>query len=344
MSMPQSFPTAAPTPPASIGVNHAMDLTQLLDPEIAERLRKLRLRAADLHSLIPQFELRNAAATTKTESAQLMTRLQEHPSRGGFGLPPSDQRVVHAEQQLERATDEFERLEKLYNERSAAWTVAVQLVGRIEAWLRSQPGNTVLQEFDGAEPDAAPENIVAAVAKLRRRAADLRKQRETTRNAPPPAAYVRARLREQIEELSARGAPSLRQNGDIEWPQQRVQVEVLGTPGLVGWATLPDTMAMQAWLHRDAMITRLDGMVPADKPQTLSGAEREKREAALSVELLGVERNLCSLIWQAMAQKLPVEFDLDTDPCAILNVEVVTAPREAAPDTSPGLSFAMRRG
>jgi hypothetical protein len=61
-------------------------------------------------------------------------------------------------------------------------------------------------------------------------------------------------------------------------------------------------------------------------------------------DLLSVERDEAALTWSAMEQRLPIEFRPDISPLALLGLKLVTAPRaDAFPETSPGLSWPMRR-
>jgi hypothetical protein len=66
-----------------------------------------------------------------------------------------------------------------------------------------------------------------------------------------------------LPELAQRGAVSVSRlvehDDNIEWPtlQQRVNV-YNGEAVAVGFLELPDTLALTCWLHRDALIARLD--------------------------------------------------------------------------------------
>ncbi|MET4037575.1 hypothetical protein ABIB94_008863 [Bradyrhizobium sp. JR7.2] len=72
---------------------------------------------------------------------------------------------------------------------------------------------------------------------------------------------------------------------------------------------------------------------------------RQKAEAEVQGDLLAVERDECALVWTAQAQGLPIEHrGGDLSPLALLGVRLITAPRpDASPETSPGLSWLLRR-
>jgi hypothetical protein len=91
-------------------------------------------------------------------------------------------------------------------------------------------------------------------------------------------------------------------------------------------------IAVIAWLFRNEMIAGLDLLVDAesDDAAALSDTEREQRTAEIQGDLLSVERDECSLIWQGLAQNLPVEFRNDCSPLAVLQCRLITMPRVVA--------------
>ena len=85
----------------------------------------------------------------------------------------------------------------------------------------------------------------------------------------------------------------------------------------------PDVLALFCWLNRDALIAKLDEEISAeaDDKSALSHAERERRAAEVASDLLAIEREECSWLWQAMDEKLPVAFRGDTNPVALLGLQ-----------------------
>src|SRR5262245_10754033 len=100
----------AATGPTVAIARDVTDLIMLLPPRAADRLRDLRQRSADANAVIPKHEQMREVTTAKIETEQRYARLIEHPSRSGFGLRPTDVRVVAAEKAVEEATAAVERL------------------------------------------------------------------------------------------------------------------------------------------------------------------------------------------------------------------------------------------
>ena len=145
------------------------------------------------------------------------------------------------------------------------------------------------------------------------------------------------------------GAPSVSRlvelDGPVDFQTQRVQSEVHGERRSLAFTEVPDTVALVAWLHREALIKRLDEEIAseADDKAALSHEARQKAEAEVQGDLLAVERDECALVWQAQAESLPCEHRSDISPLALLGLQLVTTPRGETPETTPGLSWPMRR-
>jgi hypothetical protein len=123
--------------------------------------------------------------------------------------------------------------------------------------------------------------------------------------------------------------------------------EVLGGehPALA-FAQVPDTVELLAWLHRDLLIKRLDAEIDAesDDKAALTHEARQKAEAETMFDLIAVEHDESFFVWQAQAQRLPVEHRADISPLALLGLRLVTTPRaDELPETLPGLSWTLRR-
>jgi hypothetical protein len=98
------------------------------------------------------------------------------------------------------------------------------------------------------------------------------------------------------------------------------------------FAEVIDAEAVIAHLLRPQLVAAAEASISADadEPNALSQAEREKRAAVISQDLLICERDEAALTWQAQSQNLPVEFRSDISPLAILQVRLVTTPRADA--------------
>ena len=108
---------------------------------------------------------------------------------------------------------------------------------------------------------------------------------------------------------------------EIVWPEQSIRAQVFntGTPA-VAYAEVPATVALLAWVHKDALINRLEAEIDgeSDDKNALGHEERQKREAEVMGDLLAIERDESALVWQAQAQGLPAERRADCGAQAIL--------------------------
>jgi hypothetical protein len=140
-------------------------------------------------------------------------------------------------------------------------------------------------------------------------------------------------MREQIEALAQQGAPAvsnlIEHDREIAWPTQMLRSEVHNTEvRSVAFAEVHCVLPVLAWLHKDALIARLDAEIDAeaDDPAALSHTEREKRESEVQQDQLATEFSEAALVWAAMDERLPVEHRADCSPLAILQCRLITAP------------------
>ena len=206
-----------------------------------------------------------------------------------------------------------------------------------------RPGGTGLEAVEIEPPKLLKgEDVLSAVERLRRRGRELKAAIHTTRSAPYPSSHAKAQMRAQIEALAQRGAPDvtnlIEHDGKIDFETQRVQSEVFNAqPGAVGFAEMPDAVALVAWLNKDALIAALDREIAAesDDKAALSHTDRELRTSEAMSDLLAVERDESALVWRAMSEKLPCEHRADINPVAILQVQMVTTVKPNGQGTSP---------
>ncbi|WP_354209566.1 MULTISPECIES: hypothetical protein [unclassified Bradyrhizobium] len=328
-------------------------MIERLPPVVAERLRALRQRCDDLHAIIPPGEDVRQEGMRKIDAANALTRLTAHPQDDGRGLPESDPLVAAAKKHLDKMTAGFERMKQLQEVRAAAWQSASQAKAACETWLRSGvPGNCKLEAVEVEPPKLLKgETVIDAIERLRRRGRELKADLHRIASAPFPSAHSKAQMRAQVEALAMEGAPSVSRlvelDGPVDFQTQSVRSEVYNAqPGAVAFAEVPEAVALVAWLHKDALIAALDREIAseADDKAALSHEARQKAEAEVQGDLLAVERDESWLVWSAQGAGLPVEHRGDCSPLAILQVRLVTTPRDSAlPETSPGLSWPMRR-
>src|SRR5689334_15307320 len=96
-------PGPANPQPMTVGIHVApsFDVTELLPPGCADRLRQLRQTFHDRHALTVPFTDLQEANVARIQAEQRLTKLQDHQQLGGFGLPASDSRVIEAERLVE---------------------------------------------------------------------------------------------------------------------------------------------------------------------------------------------------------------------------------------------------
>ena len=339
--------TPANSGPYSTGLQFSLsgDLLAQLPNGAADKLRALRQRFDDSHSLVPEFEQIREASAAKQHAEHALERLTAHRSVGGFELDDEDGRVIGARKTRDKATADFRRLQELQTARSQAWQAASAALQSVESWLRDgRPPGTTLRDYEGEAPSLNKgESLLDAIEPRRRRCRELRADRARISAAPYPSSYCKQRAREQIEILAARGAVIVsnlvEHDGPIEFPTQVLRVPVSGAaPGAVGSVEVIDTLGLFAAVFRDALIERLDAEIDAeaDDKSALSHADRQKREAEVLSDLLDIERQEASLVWSAQAQGLPCEHRAECSPEAILSLRLVSA---AAPVYERGSSL-----
>ena len=211
------FPRATPGAmgPQSFGgpdVAAKYDLSGLLPPTAAEKLRLLRVRSEEAHAVIPPFNDVQQASIAKIEAANRLKRLIDPAGVGGFSLPHDQPQVVAAERALEKAADEVSEAGTDRSEaRTKAWQAASAALQSVKSWLRDgKPPNTAVEDFEAAEMKLSKgETLLEAIERHRRRARELRADVVRVQSAPYPSGHCKEKLRQEVEALAARGAPSV---------------------------------------------------------------------------------------------------------------------------------------
>ena len=322
------------------------DPVDILPARAADRLRKLRQRAEDLHKIVPQFEQVDQINIERIKTERELKRLTDAASDGGFNLPATDARVIAATARQNKLTAEAARLTQLKQTRSATWQTTAQVLRAVEEWLRGKPSGTV-EDFDGpAPPLNRGETVLDGVERLRRRGRELQADLHRIQSAPFPSSEAKRRAREQVEILAQRGTASVSQlvehaDGKLQFQRELLKVSLHNipqAPAAVGYAEIVDPVAVVAWLFRDALIKRLDAEIDseADDKAALSPDDRQRKEAVVLSDLLAIERQEAEMVWRGQNEMLPVEHRADADPRAILGVQLVTitAAKVERPDTT----------
>ena len=188
----------APTPlVAGVHTQPSFDVIELLPQQAAERLRKLRIRRDDAHRLTVPYEDIREASAAKTNAENALKRLLAPAGEGGFKLKPDDQRVIAAQRTLDKATDEFLRLQERQQARSSAWEASARVLSAVEGWLRERrPSGTTLEDHPPPEVKLKGESVTDAISRLQRRTRELRADLRRIEAAPHPSAWAKQAMRE----------------------------------------------------------------------------------------------------------------------------------------------------
>jgi hypothetical protein len=245
-------------------------------------------------------------------------------------------------------------VQELQAERAAAQQAALRVQSACEDFLRhGVPGNCCTLEAVEVEPPKLlkGESLMDGILRLQRRGREINAAIHTIQSAPYPKSDARAKMLTEVEALATLGTPDVgnlieHHDRPIIWPKQQVRGTVYNaSPGAISFTDFDAAIPLLVWLHKDALIKRLDAEIDAesDDAAALSHEERQRREAEAQGDLSSVERDEAALTWSAMEQGLPVEFRPDISVLAILQVRLVTVPRGEMPETSPGFSWPWRR-
>jgi hypothetical protein len=114
---------------------------------------------------------------------------------------------------------------------------------------------------------AKGESILDGIQRLRRRGRELKADLSRIQSAPYPSSYAKQKMRTQIEALAMPPsvAELIEHDRQVVFQTQRLKSSVYntGTPA-IAFAEVPDTLALLAWLHRDALVKRLEAEIDAE--------------------------------------------------------------------------------
>jgi hypothetical protein len=328
------------------------DVIETLPPLARDRLRKLRERRDDFHAITIRHEVLREATLERAEAENRLKKLANHPQAGGFGLPPTDARVVVQQRQVDKLSDDLRRLQIRAEARAASWREASAALARAEDWLKhSRPPNCLLEDHEGPEPKLSKgEHLLDAIENRRRRVRELVADLSRISSSPFPIAYCKQKMRVQIERLAQSGAPDvsilIEHDRDVEFPMQRLTSEVFTEHRALAVAETSDALALTCWLHRDALIAALDRSIESesDDKSALTHAAREVAAAEVQGDLLLAEREETFFVFRAWGEGLSVEHRADVSSIALLGLRLVVATRAATlPGTSPEHGFDITR-
>ncbi len=205
-----------------------------------------------------------------------------------------------------------------------------RLVQNIEDYLVRLDADVSLEMHVGAAP-ARGTNPLAATGEARARLAALRAERQQIETAPRTADEVKKILHRQINALASTGEPNIARLIDGDTPGfsemvGRASFPVLGHDlrgnEIRGTGTLPDAVALVAWLAHDELLARLDGLVMAQAQDdvAIDAEGKIKRLAANRAAMLAAEREEERFLELTEAEGIEVLRREDADPRAVLGL------------------------
>lgn len=245
-------------------------------------------------------------------------------TRGTWNLPPTHPSVVMALRDLDAASEELAKAQARSAEAREARRDLAQFCGRMEQWLRSLPAGSKVKDLKPAAPALLKSELARdAVLRLRDEIARAFAKRREIEAAPITSAEARAVLRKNLEELIARGAPSV--DAIVEGAAESIAWPVSQRSVLVGTAVVDgrlvpvtrenaapevDMLALVAWLNKDLLLKRLDDQLAeaSDDGRALSREQRAKKLAQLDGAILELERQEAAMVTDA---GLPPRGDMD---------------------------------
>jgi hypothetical protein len=323
------------------------------------KLARWRQDDEDARALASSLFDRQAEVRVEQQRLGAMLRNQQRD----LELDDNHPAIKELQGQVDRATREIrelgERINAIHARRSP-------LFRRLEAWLSGVPNRTVRVEDSPQQHhqsglvtvstghfEVSPipahdrpvkaelkrgETLAGAVDRVRKEMAELRADLHAVRSAPIPSAVAKRMVREQIEALARAPnvLPTIEAGLPLGWPQRTMRGDFLGAAAGVaatGRAAVsgPDGLAVLCWLHRDALIERLEAEVDdlSDDSPALCDEERAEREAALLLAILEAERVEESFIEQAEAVAgQTIARRPDADPRAVLGLADSVTSRE----------------
>ena len=245
----------------------------------------LTQRREDAHRLIPLGEDVRALNAERFNMERALHKLQVPQAMAAIhvrGRPSRRCRQAKPRQAHEGSC---------YTQRGQAFQAIAQTHTAMMAWLQhGKPPGTVCEDFDGEPKLNKGEDILAAIEKLRRRGRELKADLARISAAPFPSSHAKAKMRQEIEALAQRGIPSMallvEHDREVQWPTTNLRSAIFDaqTPSFAAVETT-DTLALFAWLHRDALIARLDALISdeADDAASLWHEARERQAAEVPV-------------------------------------------------------------
>lgn len=312
----------------------AGDPMEPLPAEAREKYRELEQKRDDAGVLIRAIVEDQQQVRADIQRHQNRIReLQAGRGAGGFALGDDATQVVAERCALEGKLSEQRRLAARNEDLGGTFQRVGQLIRSIEQAVAARPSGCVGQMVVIETPKFKG-TIADGIEARCRRGRELNADLHRVRTAPWPSAFVKQKMREEINRLADSGRPFVDQavehNEHVSFPSESHHVRIFNSdPAAIGSVELPNTLGVVFWLHRDELIAAMEREVDeiADDANALSEEERQEAETQILGDMLAAEREECKLIEIAHSQGLPAEYRNDCNPLAILGITWTTAPQ-----------------
>jgi hypothetical protein len=309
-------PSISPMPPAVQMPRSAASLP----PRAKQKLATMIEQAEQARDAARSAMLRQMAALEELNRAtSLRNQLIEEIRSTGRR---DDQQFQRLEAAVADARAVLQRRQQLAEKASAAAAPIGRLVEHLLSYINDhhtgvKAAAPVALKMAGS-PAAQLHSIRLELQKLQARAAAVRE-------ASPTDAEVAAAIRAKVDALAACGKPLVGDGTrELHWPSVRVNTFADGHTA--GMATIPDAMAVLAWLNPAAMAARLVEEALAERQAAgrepgLPRQERMAQLAAMAKEVLALERNEEAVLVAMAERGTALPRRPDADPRAVLEVE-----------------------
>lgn len=300
-------------------------------PEPArERVAVLQRAYDDLRSLgrahmdeISEVQLQLSAA--RQQLAVLTDRGASMRAGDGNIYPDHHPSVQQATALVAKHERKLAEIEAASSDRKAKRHVVGTLFHAIEAYAAAHGGQLSLHKTPPKPKTGLLEGKEGALRRLRSEREALVEQLRSVHNAPASAAERKAAMRHQITKLAESGEPVIGTDGSVRLPETTLRAQVMGHAALpqqgqaevraTSYTPTINAPAVFAWLHRDALIKRLEAEIDATSSGAMTAEQRAKKERELKDAILSIERQ------EVMLAEDVFLLRPDTDPRAFLLCE-----------------------
>ena len=334
---PQTNPPEG-IPAAPIRLNSdPLDWPRIPKP-VKEKLRRLRRARADAWLVWRAIADERQAAweARRVAEARLKVLTGGRPDSPWYAqysnfhrLADDDPQVVAQLETLADAKANIERLDPIVEARSHQFGQLGRLLSSIERYLSeglSGVGDAIKLHKGSAPSPHKGESLVDAVERCRRRLRELDADRHRIASAPWHSAEAKRRARTEIDKLAERGQPSAlplieSQATSIHWPG-RPSTDMLIGGRLVSAVGDPQALPLLFWLHRDAIVEKIEAQIDviADDQNSLTKEQREEQIREIDQDRLTIQRDEEHWVSKANADGMTMLRRPDADPRAVLGL------------------------